>query len=485
MTYKLNDEIVFGINSLGSKVLFKERTRYQELFPTGSTFPQTFSFWEQQNLFYGRETNERNIIFPNETYLKIIPTTKKDVAVFGFVADAYQDFQQWMKIKISKKFVEDDAITKPWTATKGWQNVHQAHHEAMVALYQDFAGVYLDKTGKHKSIKNYETFLDVFLNDLVSSMISEIPFTKSGFIRSSYFTPMMSGLCIEIYNLDHSDDYEKYDKFVNNINFKTYLLAAKKFGFMVDKNAPWRLIANLESPEMRSYIAKYMISYLLQGTTTTAFTKPNVGTTHSHTYVVDAAGNGFTEYTEDPMEPGVFHRHEIKNYQIIQAESATYDVFNQVGIGPHVHFLGTEPMESFNQKDIYDRFFIRADQYDIDALKVYLMQFYNTYVAAFPNVAVPKLTACSPSSPFTDYGNTQKTKIIKVFRKTIGQKVHDEKYNDLFWTKMYFIIRLKELKANVPEPILNKNLQKIDQIYKFVDKSAALEYIQQYLKQYY
>ena len=114
-----------------------------------------------------------------------------------------------------------------------------------------------------------------------------------------------------------------------------------------------------------------------------------------------------------------------------------------------------------------------------------MMQFYNTYATAFPNVAVPKLVSCSPSSSTTNYGITQRTKIVKVFRNLIGEKVHDEEYTDLFWTKIYFIIRLKELGANVPEPILNKHLQKITQIYNFVDKESALEYINKYLKQYY
>jgi len=50
---------------------------------------------------------------------------------------------------------------------------------------------------------------------------------------------------------------------------------------------------------------------------------------------------------------------------------------------------------------------------------------------------------------------------------------------------MYFIARLREIHADVDDPKLRKNLQKIEKIYKLVDKSSALEYINQYLKQFY
>ena len=277
--------------------------------------------------------------------------------------------------------------------------------------------------------------------------------------------------------------YEKYDKFVNNINFKTYLLAAAKFGFMVDQNAPWRLIANLESNNMRAYISKYMLKYSKQGSTTINYT--NLETKHHHSYDLDELGNGFTNYVDDPQDPGILHRHKVENYRVVKEESVTYDKLNNVGIGPHAHFLATEPLESFNTDDVYDAFFIKADKYDINAMSVYLKQFYNTYVAAFPSVGVPKLVSCNPSSLFTNYGTTQRTRIATVYRNSIDEKQHEEGYPDLFWTKMYFIARLREMNAPIDELKLKKNLQKMSKIYNFVDKDAALEYINQYLKQFY
>jgi hypothetical protein len=83
MGYKLNDNIVYGNNSLGSKEMFKQRTKYQELYPSGSGFPGSFSFWEGNNLYYGRVDQQKRVIFPNETYLKQIKGIQKTVFVLN------------------------------------------------------------------------------------------------------------------------------------------------------------------------------------------------------------------------------------------------------------------------------------------------------------------------------------------------------------------------------------------------------------------
>ena len=96
MTFKLNDNVVYGSNLLGSKEMFQQRAKYQELYPSGSGFPGSFSFWEGDNLYYGRVDPSKRPIFPNETYLKQIAGTENTVFALNFVADAFQDFQEYI-----------------------------------------------------------------------------------------------------------------------------------------------------------------------------------------------------------------------------------------------------------------------------------------------------------------------------------------------------------------------------------------------------
>ncbi len=88
-------------------------------------------------------------------------------------------------------------------------------------------------------------------------MDRKIPITKSGLIMSKYCSPSSTGMCLEIARKNFSQDSDKFNKFIKSPNFEFYLLTAAKFGFFVDKNAPWRLIANINSSAMQEYMSKY------------------------------------------------------------------------------------------------------------------------------------------------------------------------------------------------------------------------------------
>ena len=62
---------------------------------------------------------------------------------------------------------------------------------------------------------------------------------------------------VELVEGVHDDDYAKYIGFIRDDNFRFFRIAAERFGFKVDKNAPWRLIADLGSPKMKEYLARY------------------------------------------------------------------------------------------------------------------------------------------------------------------------------------------------------------------------------------
>ena len=68
---------------------------------------------------------------------------------------------------------------------------------------------------------------------------------------------MSSGLAIEIANIDKSNDDMKFLFFLNSKNWDFYLNVAETFGFMVDVDVPWRLVADINSKQMLAYAANY------------------------------------------------------------------------------------------------------------------------------------------------------------------------------------------------------------------------------------
>jgi hypothetical protein len=180
------------------------------------------------------------------------------------------------------------------------------------------------------------------------------------------------------------------------------------------------------------------------------------------------------------------HTHEISNGNIVIKA-----VYGRDPLPPHVHSFGQAKkfIVGFGTSDIYNQFYTKTYLQDIQLLKSHLIMFYNDYANAFPYTYEPDL--CLPKSPtigdYYDNSSSRKTHLRKIRRKVMTDSDIASKYDDLFWFKTYLLVRIKERtqgKAVLDEK-LNKVMSDITQLYYSVDKSSALEYINQYLKQYY
>lgn len=453
-----------GKNSDSLIYKFDERALYGVSHPYiyDEEFPIPINFWSLNNGFYGRMDLYKDLVYPKASLMKQIDSLdSKDVYVFPFVADAFEDFAKYLKIKKSNKLLADDNFTRDWSAKRGWFDIGEYRSAIVQQLMDSFVDSYLTITDKHKNISNFDSFMKIFLNDYLDSMIYDTPITKSGLIYSSYYTPMCSGLCVEISYADHGNDQFKSESFLKNPNFKIYSLAASKYGFLVDKNAPWRLVANLNSPKMKKYISEYMYFKFMNGDTT-----PSVND-HSHTYSIDENGNGQTNSVLQGAVPVPEHVHEI-NEKIL--------VPNSSGIKKHSHIIKTTPELDFSPQDVYNNFYSLAIMEDIFSLKEDLILAYTNYILDYPSPTVPEICA---------KGESQRVVLKSIKRPPVDPSKVGEKYPPIFWLKLFFKIRLKETKAIISDVNLNYNLKKIDVINKTVDFNAALMYAQKYLKQYY
>jgi len=72
---------------------------------------------------------------------------------------------------------------------------------------------------------------------------------------------MIGGLMIDISSADCNNDLIKRKEFLQNADFEFYRNTVKKFGFVVDKNIPWRLVADLSSNPMKKYMDEYGLKY--------------------------------------------------------------------------------------------------------------------------------------------------------------------------------------------------------------------------------
>lgn len=513
MTTKIYGENVYGNNQLGSKDLFKQRLKYQNLYPDNVSYedpeavksdttnaidkftlpdgelgniktPEPINFWSTKYSSYGKKDNNGNYIVPKQDQLKQIRTQNETIFVLNFVSEAFEDFVEFVKTEKANRLHPDDFLTQNIEAKRGWYDSQELYDNMKSKYYDSFVNSFLPQNQLERKITDFNGFLDIFLNTYLSGLVHEFPITKTGLLESNKVGPNASGLCVEISTDDHGDDYNKFNKYINNINFEFYKLAAAKFGFFVDKNAPWRLVANLNSPVMKDYIQKHFFTIDSEGDTTSI-------ANHHHSFTVGPDGKGITGPPKQTGNEANFalvadHVHEIENGKILIKA-----VYGEDPLVAHVHGFGFNKKLILNwtTNDLYNQYYSRTYAEDIDQLKTYFKDSYELFVDQFPTIEIP--TVCNPDKDTVGgyYGpsSSRKTIMKTIYRKYLTDKEFEEKYNDLFWLKTYLLIRIKEKTNGLGEldDKLNKVMSDINQAYYFVDKSAALEYIQQYLKQYY
>lgn len=256
-----------GKNNLKAREMFNKRLYYrnhaygvqtvEQTRPNVALFPpNTQDFWWNEITFYGR-VSANNFLEPHEPYLpylKPIPTKAGSVNVLNFVSDAFQRFQNDYILNVrAGKLITDDPYLSEMIPVKGYVSIDKAYYDMQKSFYNSFLTHVNNNNIKHK-IQN----LDDFVSELFTLFESSggFPYTKSGFIMSRFCDPLISGLGIDILNLPYSEDEAK-KKFIDSPNFACYTELAVKHGFVVDKNIPWRLMADINSETMINYARAY------------------------------------------------------------------------------------------------------------------------------------------------------------------------------------------------------------------------------------
>jgi hypothetical protein len=204
---------------------------------------------------YGKLNLERRLVYLSESKLALVNSADATQPIYlvDFVQQAFKNFRNYMRrAALTKRIDIDKSTLFRMQPVRGWISPHETYHEIMNIIYLSFYNEYLTKMGRNENILNFETFMVEFMN-YAKSLSSEydLPLTFSGFIMHSNYPPHSSGLIIDLHRADHNDDVSKNNLFLEDRHFDFYKENAKKFGFVVDKNAPWRLVADLSSSAMK------------------------------------------------------------------------------------------------------------------------------------------------------------------------------------------------------------------------------------------
>ena len=244
-------EIAAGNNSLGAFSLYNEKIYYyNEVFPTSALnwFEKPIDF--NTNPLYGKINLKKQVIFPRTGRMRDI---RAGVKVFDFVASAFQDLQNYIRRHVDTQWLTKEGKIAEFVPEKGYVDIQKYFTFQSESHYFVFVNTYLKKMAKRgKHVKNISDFINLFI-EYSKISLGAAPFTNITTFKSSLLSPLTTGLCVEIDDKPYDDDTEKH-RFINHPNFNFYKIAARKHGFMIDRNVPWRLVADVNSFKMREYM---------------------------------------------------------------------------------------------------------------------------------------------------------------------------------------------------------------------------------------
>ena len=254
-------KLSFGSNSLPASSSFDERSKFFENYPSGIFNQSSVDYWRGDILF-GRIDQNQDPIYPSEQALKALPSEEGSLFALNFVSDAFRQFKGDIELLRAEGLVYPGGFIeeKNLEPTKGWQDVNKEHDSYLNSFFENTIFPFMSSDGINQSIENFYDFVEQFTN-LIDRSTLLVPFTKTEFIISNYGTPLYSGLAVEIDDsLQYGEDAEKILFYVNDNNFEIYRQTAANNGFVLDKNAPWRLIAIPYSSQIQKQMDKYGIT---------------------------------------------------------------------------------------------------------------------------------------------------------------------------------------------------------------------------------
>jgi len=251
-------EAFVGSNSQKKiKDLYEARVKYKEATldaSDGQSLP-LIDLWYDKTM-YGRVDDHQDTVWPSETNLVLLTDT---CTVLDFVSVAFNDLSAKWKDLQNMGVASSVGIFSELLPFAGWISSHEKYHVYMETVFSDFQ-TWVRSDGRDTKMLTYTNFMDAFC-EFVADRSPHTPFTRSSFLRSTYSDICNTGLNLELEHVGvaHDDDYAKYTAILQDENWELFALLTKQYGFYIDKNAPWRLIANINSAPMREYMAEFGI----------------------------------------------------------------------------------------------------------------------------------------------------------------------------------------------------------------------------------
>tara|TARA_R110000824_G_scaffold54109_1_gene149450 strand:- start:1851 stop:3164 length:1314 start_codon:yes stop_codon:yes gene_type:complete len=240
----IETEIPTGKNKLSVDKLFHERKVYASLVPD-DLLAYTVDLRLQSNL-YGKVDGNLNAILPNTKKLKL--DVENQVIAFDFVKELYEDFKRDWDYRC-QNWVSSESMYQNLEFNTEYRDVN----EILVKRYNNILTKFIDFSAAQfisDRVVNFETFINEFIEYLKRA---DLVFSREQFIKSRLYENRYSLLIVNLFDKGSFQDDEQNFKFFyldDGISLAAQTLI--RHGFLLDRFAPWRVLVNLNSPQLRT-----------------------------------------------------------------------------------------------------------------------------------------------------------------------------------------------------------------------------------------
>jgi len=232
--------------------IYRAYAFYDNDNPAEFTLPAPIrDFWNQEDFFYGRLNTD---MVPASCSPGSLSLIEENVKVVNFVAAAYREMKKEIEYCAKKgRFPTPAPPITNFKATYGYTAPTVDYNRQQRHIRQ----LSIRVLANDATITSFDDFLPRFLQLLKEAAV-ETSISRSSSVVSSATGILSSGLALEIGDYDADSDIEKIKDFTRSLAFNFYKNIALKYGFYIDMNAPWRLVANLSSPAMQKFMSLYL-----------------------------------------------------------------------------------------------------------------------------------------------------------------------------------------------------------------------------------
>jgi len=192
--------------------------------------------------YYGKIDRKGYLIAPRKDKLKY--SLNEGLITFDFVGQAFDEAMYFLTRGESAGRTNLGGLLNTFKPARSFVDSEETYLVYASSILEMFN---YDILLKGKLVLDFDTYVCKFLKYLFSMPRSFFSYYS---IFASFLTSVSStGLSIDFEILDHDNDHLK-NKFYSNDELEKYINTMANFGFRINKNAPWQIIADLNSEPM-------------------------------------------------------------------------------------------------------------------------------------------------------------------------------------------------------------------------------------------